>query len=88
MADIKDFLCTYANSSGINSEVTDGLDLVFPEAYEKAESMAILSLALKKHDGASVCELPFCHTVEGEALGGLVTLGLSRKHRIPPELRS
>ena len=75
MADIKDFLCTYANSSGINSEVTDGLDLVFPEAYEKAESMAILSLALKKHDGASVCELPFCHTVEGEALGGLVTLG-------------
>ena len=33
--------------------------------------MAKPSKALKDHDGAGFCELPFCHTVEAEALGGI-----------------
>ena len=37
--------------------------------------MAAISLALKKTDGASFCELPFCHTVEAEAMGGIVNFG-------------
>ena len=75
MADIKDFRCTYANSAGINEEVTRKLNLTFPEAYLHWDTMAAISLALKETDGASFCELPFCHTVEAEAMGGIVNFG-------------
>ncbi|KMT21032.1 methylcobamide--CoM methyltransferase [Clostridium cylindrosporum] len=75
MAKIIDFKCTYDNSVGISKEVTQKTDLKFPEAYTKFDSMAILSRELKKEDNANFCQLPFCHTVEGEALGGIVNLG-------------
>lgn len=75
MAQIKDFQCTYDNSAGISSEVTQGLGLTFPDAYLNWETMAALSKALKEHDKAAFCELPFCHTVEAEALGGIVNYG-------------
>ena len=75
MADIKDFRCTYANSAGINEEVTKKLNLTFPEAYLHWDTMAAISLALKETDGAGFCELPFCHTVEAEAMGGIVNFG-------------
>lgn len=75
MEDIKDFLCTYDNSAGISGEVTHGLNLVFPDAYLHWDTMAKLSKALKEHDNAPFCELPFCHTVEAEAMGGIVNYG-------------
>ena len=75
MGDIKDFHCTYDNSVGISGEVTDGLDLTFPDAYMHWDTMAKLSKALKEHDNASFCELPFCHTVEAEAMGGIINYG-------------
>lgn len=75
MGKIKDFPCTYDNSSGVNAEVTKGLDLTFPEAYCQAEMMAVLSKALKEHDQSTLCELPFCHTLEADALGAVVNLG-------------
>ncbi len=75
MAEIKDFQCTYDNSAGISGEVTEGLGLTFPDAYLHGDTMAALSKALKEHDGASFCELPFCHTVEAEAMGGVVNYG-------------
>ena len=75
MADIKDFRCTYANSAGINEEVTKKLNLSFPDAYLHWDTMAAISLALKETDGAGFCELPFCHTVEAEAMGGIVNFG-------------
>ncbi len=75
MGEIKDFNCTYDNSVGISGEVTEGLGLTFPDAYLHADTMAKLSKALKDHDGAGFCELPFCHTVEAEALGGIINYG-------------
>ena len=75
MAGIKDFKCTYANSAGISEEVTGKLDLTFPDAYLHWDTMAAISLALKETDGAGFCELPFCHTVEAEAMGGIVNFG-------------
>lgn len=75
MGDIKDFQCTYDNSAGINKEVTRELDFTFPDAYMHWDTMAALAKALKKHDGASFCELPFCHTVEAEAMGGIINYG-------------
>ena len=75
MGEIKDFNCTYDNSAGISGAVTEGLGLTFPDAYLHADTMAKLSKALKEYDGAGFCELPFCHTVEAEALGGIINYG-------------
>lgn len=75
MGEIKDFKCTYDNSAGISGEVTKGLHLTFPDAYLHRDTMVTLSKALKEHDGAAFCELPFCHTVEAEALGGIINYG-------------
>lgn len=75
MSQIKDFTCTYDNSAGISDAVTKTLPLHFPDAYFHADTMAILSKALKAHDGAPFCTLPFCHTVEAEAMGGQVNFG-------------
>lgn len=75
MAKIKDFQCTYDNSAGISGEVTEGLDFTFPDAYLHWDTMAALSKALKTHDNAAFCELPFCHTVEAEAMGGIINYG-------------
>ena len=75
MAEMKDFQCTYNNSAGISGEVTEGLNLTFPDAYLHRDTLAALSKALKKHDNAAFCELPFCHTVEAEAMGGVINYG-------------
>lgn len=75
MGKIIDFKCTYDNSIGICKEVTQKMDLQFPEAYKHWDSMALLAMQLKKHDTAEFCELPFCHTVEGEAMGGSINYG-------------
>ena len=75
MADIKDFKCTYDNSVGISEEVTAKLHLTFPDAYLHWDTMALIAEALKETDGAAFCELPFCHTVEAEAMGGIVNYG-------------
>lgn len=72
---IKDFNCTYDNSAGINAEVTAKLNIEFPDAYCQADAMVILSKALKEYDNAVFCEMPFCHTVEAEAMGASIKLG-------------
>lgn len=75
MTKIADFNCTYDNSAGINEEVTKSLQLNFPDAYKYHDTMALISKELRKHDNAPFCELPFCHTVEGEAMGGIINYG-------------
>lgn len=45
------------------------------QTHCQAEPMAQLSAAFRRKSGAPFCVLPFCHTVEGEALGGRVNYG-------------
>ena len=75
MSKIIDFKCTYDNSVGVSSTVTIKTNLSFPEAYKKWDSMVKLAIAIKENDNATFCELPFCHTLEGEALGGIINYG-------------
>lgn len=75
MSKIVDFQCAYDNSVGVSSAVTKKTKLKFPEAYRSWDSMAELAMAIKEHDAATFCELPFCHTLEGEALGGVINYG-------------
>ena len=37
--------------------------------------MVTLSKVLKEKDKAVICELPFCHTLEAESMGGIINLG-------------
>ena len=74
-AKIRDFRCGYSNSVGVSNEVTEPLGLDFPDAYLHRDTMVQLSRAVKEHDGAGFCLLPFCRTVEVEALGGNVNMG-------------
>jgi len=75
MEDIKDFKCTYDHASENSPEVAKKSGLAFPDAYLHADMMATLSKANKENEGNTMCILPFCHTVEAEALGGIITLG-------------
>ena len=72
---IRDFKCGYSNAVGVSHDVTCGLDLDFPDAYKHRDTMAALARAIKEHDGAGYCLLPFCRTVEMEAQGGNVNYG-------------
>ncbi|KIR02637.1 Methylcobalamin methyltransferase [Lachnospiraceae bacterium TWA4] len=72
---IKDFKCTYENSVGVNKELTSGMDVSFPDAYLHRETMVKLSLAVKQYDHAGFCVLPFCCTLEAEAMGGQINMG-------------
>ncbi len=47
----------------------------FPQAYTEAEMMADLALKMRKKEGKCACLLPFCHTLEAEALGANIVLG-------------
>ncbi len=72
---IRDFKCGYGNSVGVSAEVTEGLGLEFPDAYLHRDTMAKLAVAVKEHDGAGFALLPFCRTVEVEAMGANVNMG-------------
>ncbi|MDD4238462.1 MAG: uroporphyrinogen decarboxylase family protein [Desulfotomaculaceae bacterium] len=71
---IVDFKCKRADSSGFSDEVISKLNLKFPQSYTDASIMAEISKALKTEEESQACLLPFCHTVEAEAFGGLINL--------------
>ena len=75
MSSIKDFKCTYDNGVLEHSKIVEELGFTFPDVYLHADKMAALSKRQKEKQGNSICVLPFCHTVEGEAMGGIITLG-------------
>ncbi len=78
MDGITEYKCTYSNSVGISAEVTAGLGLEFPDAYKHSETMQILAKAIKAHDRADFCLLPFCRTVEAESMGAVLNYGDER----------
>ncbi len=73
---IRDYPCTYLQSNGQALSVYEGHS--FPEVHLKAEDMAVLALEIREKTGAEWCILPFCHTVEAEALGAKIRYGDAR----------
>ena len=67
--------CGHLDSAGIASGLAAKLNLAFPETHREGAGMARLALGLKTERGAALCSLPFCCTVEAEALGASVILG-------------
>lgn len=75
MGRIVDFQCTYEHASGFGMWASEEFGIVFPKAYQEREEIASLAKAVKQHNGTKFCLLPFCHTLEIEALGGNIRLG-------------
>lgn len=70
-----DYKCIHQSEAGIDPVVSEALNLSFPEAYCRWEDMKQIAVGMKEAKNDPYCILPFCHTVEGEALGGEVNLG-------------
>lgn len=75
MEKIKDYRCTYDTISSSVPTLIGSYQLPLPEAYQKKEYLTELAKAVQKEASQSFCTLPFCHTLEGEALGGMVNYG-------------
>ncbi len=75
MVENTDFKCVSDNLEEIPEEVVESIGINFPEIHTKAEYIASLSRELKKYKKDTLCRVPFCNTVEAEALGGKIKLG-------------
>lgn len=59
----------------MDEKTAERLGLSFPQVHLQREAMVRFAEAVKKEQGNQFCVLPFCHTIEGEALGGNVNYG-------------
>ena len=75
MNKLTDFQCKHQNGSGFSEEIIKLTGLTFPEAHNDSASLAALALVIKKEKNLPFCMLPFCNTVEAEALGGKIEIG-------------
>ena len=78
MKKLVDFPCKHENAVGFSAEIINKTALPFPASYNNYESLVTLAMAVKEEKNFPFCILPFCHTVEAEALGGKITLGDGR----------
>ncbi|MHC1711237.1 MAG: uroporphyrinogen decarboxylase family protein [Solidesulfovibrio sp.] len=67
--------CGHLDAAGVDDELLARLQLAFPETHQDGASMARLALGVKEKKSAALCALPFCCTVEAEALGASIRLG-------------
>ncbi len=67
--------CGHLDAAGPGSDVASRLNLSFPQTHTDGASMARLALGIQTDKAAALCTLPFCCTVEAEALGASVILG-------------
>lgn len=72
MGKILDYHCQIENS---NPWQNTGTELPFPQVYSDKELMSKLAQEIRQHSGSTFCLLPFCHTLEAEALGAHIVLG-------------
>lgn len=69
---IRDYRCDRAESMGIPAEAAQGF--TFPASYMDARLLAELAQRRKVFSRAEMCILPFCHTLEAEAMGAQIRL--------------
>lgn len=69
------FKCTSDNLEDISQDIIDQNGLSFPEVHTNKDDMITLAKALKKDKKDKICRVPFCGTVEAEALGADIKLG-------------
>ncbi|MDR1773330.1 MAG: hypothetical protein LBR30_00415 [Clostridioides sp.] len=71
----KIFKCNQNDEETIPLELLEGTDIKFPTLHQNATDIAYIAVALKEMKKDSFCKVPFCTTVEAEALGAKINLG-------------
>jgi MtaA/CmuA family methyltransferase len=69
------FICPGGMMSMVVTEIMDSVGSSWPEAHADAVKMAALTLGANRLAGVENAGVPFCMTVEAEAMGAEVTLG-------------
>jgi [methyl-Co(III) methanol-specific corrinoid protein]:coenzyme M methyltransferase len=69
------FICPGGMMTMIVTEVMDAVECFWPQAHADARKMAELTLGANRLTGIENLGLPFCMTVEAEAMGAEVGLG-------------
>jgi len=70
-----EFKCVGDNLEVIPDSIVNNTGITFPKAHTDNTLMCLLSKELKNYKKDSICRVPFCVTVEAEALGGNIKLG-------------
>ena len=68
-------ICPGGMMNMITTDLMDACGITWPEAHTDAEMMAKLALASFEHGCFENVGVPFCMTVEAEAMGAEVTMG-------------
>lgn len=68
-------ICPGGMMNMITADLMDRKGISWPEAHQKAEMMADLALANYENSCFENVGVPFCMTVEAEAMGAQVTMG-------------
>ena len=69
------FKCTSDNLEEIPQSIIESTGLKFPQAHTNKEDLSRLAQELKKYKNDTICRVPFCVTVEAEAMGANIKLG-------------
>lgn len=75
MSIIDEFKCISNDFEKIPESIITEKNIKFPEVHTNYSDLVKLSSAIKEHKKDYLCRLPFCNTVEAEALGAEITLG-------------
>lgn len=75
MGEDMSFKCVGDEKEEIPSSIIENGCFTFPDVHTKAQDIAALASEIKSYKNNSLCMLPFCNTVEAEALGGKIKLG-------------
>ena len=67
--------CGHLDATGVDAGLLTRLGLSFPGIHADGAAMARLSRGIQEENGAALCALPFCCTVEAEGLGASIRLG-------------
>lgn len=79
------FKCQGDNLEEIPTQISEKIGVTFPEAHTSSKYMALLAKEFKNFTNNTVCIVPFCSTVEAEALGGKIKLG---NEKVGPRVES
>lgn len=67
--------CGHLDATGVEAGLLARLGLAFPGLHTDSAALASLARGIRESNGAVLCTLPFCCTVEAEALGASIRLG-------------
>lgn len=69
------FKCSQNDNENIPIELINNTNLKFPDLHTNSNDIAYVAQKLKEYKNDSLCKVPFCTTVEAEAMGADINLG-------------